>query len=274
VSEPGGTDDSTAADLRAEDIHAPNDQQAATPIANGGRRRKGGRGEKSMVPEATFTSYYGRPVVRPSPWEADIPAYLFLGGLAGGSSLLAAGADLTRRPELRRSARTTALVAVSLSAVALIHDLGRPERFHHMLRVAKVTSPMSVGTWILTAYGPMAGIAAITEARPAASGVRARLAAWPLVALHRAQHRRAGGIRGSCPRLIHRGAAHRHGHADLARREVAPALRVRGQRGRGVRGHGHGVRAARAERPSASGSLSRARRSTCSSRTRWSSPWV
>ena len=166
MSEPGGADDSTAANLQAEDIHAPNDQQAVTPIAEPGRRRKGGRGEKSMVPEATFTSYYGRPVVRPSPWEADIPAYLFLGGLAGGSSLLAAGADLTRRPELRRSARTTALVAVSLSAVALIHDLGRPERFHHMLRVAKVTSPMSVGTWILTAYGPMAGIAAITEARP------------------------------------------------------------------------------------------------------------
>ena len=51
-----------------------------------------------MVPEATFTSYYGRPVVKPSPWENDIPAYLFLGGLAAGSSLLAAGADVTGRP--------------------------------------------------------------------------------------------------------------------------------------------------------------------------------
>ena len=48
-----------------------------------------------MVPEATFTSYYGRPIVKPSPWEADIPAYLFAGGLAAGSSLIAAGADLT-----------------------------------------------------------------------------------------------------------------------------------------------------------------------------------
>ncbi len=44
-----------------------------------------------MVPPATFTSYYGRPVVKPSPWEADIPAYLFFGGLAAGSSLLARG---------------------------------------------------------------------------------------------------------------------------------------------------------------------------------------
>jgi formate-dependent nitrite reductase membrane component NrfD len=117
-----------------------------------------------MVPPAEFVSYYGRPIVKASPWEADIPAYLFLGGLAGGSSLLAAGADLTGRPGLRRSSRLTALAAVTVSFAALVHDLGRPARFHHMLRVAKVTSPMSVGTWILTAYGPMAGLAAISEA--------------------------------------------------------------------------------------------------------------
>ncbi len=59
------------------------------------RRRTG---EQSMVPEAKFTSYYGRPVVKPSPWEVDIPAYLFAGGLAAGSSLLAAGADPDRPP--------------------------------------------------------------------------------------------------------------------------------------------------------------------------------
>ena len=32
-----------------------------------------------------------------------------------------------------------------------------------MLRVAKPTSPMSVGTWILTAFGPAAGLAAVAE---------------------------------------------------------------------------------------------------------------
>ena len=130
------------------------------------RRLKGGRrGERAMVPDAEFTSYYGRPIVKASPWQVDIPAYLFLGGLAGGSSLLALGADLSGRPTMRRSARATALGAVTLSAVALIHDLGKPARFHHMLRVAKPTSPMSVGTWILTAYGPMAGLAALSELR-------------------------------------------------------------------------------------------------------------
>ena len=133
----------------------------------GGRRRKGGgdRGERAMVPPAEFTSYYGRPIVKASPWEHDIPAYLFLGGVAAGSSLLAAGADLTDRPALRRTGRFGSLVGLTLSMVALIHDLGRPERFHHMLRVAKVTSPMSVGTWILTGYGPFAGLAAVAEGR-------------------------------------------------------------------------------------------------------------
>ncbi|MGZ6792188.1 MAG: NrfD/PsrC family molybdoenzyme membrane anchor subunit [Mycobacteriales bacterium] len=116
-----------------------------------------------MVPPATFTSYYGRPVLKASPWEKDIPAYLFLGGLAAGSSLLGAGADLTGRPRLRRSGRLSALVAITVSFAALVHDLGKPSRFVNMLRVAKPTSPMSVGTWILSAYGPLAGLAAVTE---------------------------------------------------------------------------------------------------------------
>jgi len=116
-----------------------------------------------MVPDATFTSYYGRPVVKAAPWEADIPVYLFMGGLAAGSSLLAAGADLTQRPTLRRTGRLAALGALSVSMLALVHDLGRPERFVNMLRVVKPTSPMSVGTWILTAYAPGAVLAAGAE---------------------------------------------------------------------------------------------------------------
>lgn len=138
---------------------------SGTPRAatGGKRRRRGVRGEQPMVPDAEFTSYYGRPVVKPSPWSADIPAYFMLGGLAAGSSLLGAGADLTGRPALRRSSRATAVGAITLCFAALVHDLGRPARFHHMLRVAKATSPMSVGTWILTVYGPAAALAAVGE---------------------------------------------------------------------------------------------------------------
>jgi formate-dependent nitrite reductase membrane component NrfD len=116
-----------------------------------------------MVPPATFTSYYGRPVVKASPWENDIPAYFFLGGLAAGSSLLAAGADLRGLPKLRRSARIAALVGGAAGSAALIHDLGRPARFLNMLRAAKPTSPMSMGTWVLAVFGPAASLAGAAE---------------------------------------------------------------------------------------------------------------
>ncbi|HJQ00062.1 MAG TPA: NrfD/PsrC family molybdoenzyme membrane anchor subunit [Jatrophihabitans sp.] len=136
--------------------------QRAVVGSRGGRRRRRSA-ERQMVPDATFTSYYGRPIVKPAPWTADIPGYLFFGGLAGGSALLGAGADLTGRPALRRTARFGALGAVAASGYLLVHDLGRPSRFLNMLRVAKPTSPMSVGTWILSAFGPAAGVAAAAE---------------------------------------------------------------------------------------------------------------
>ncbi|WP_188893911.1 NrfD/PsrC family molybdoenzyme membrane anchor subunit [Microlunatus endophyticus] len=130
-------------------------------------RRGGGRREQPVVPDANFVSYYGRPVVRASPWKADIPTYFFAGGLAAGSSLLAAGADLTGRPGLRRATRIAALGSVGVSLYTLVHDLGRPARALNMLRVIKPTSPMSMGTWSLTAFGPLAGVAAVAEVAPA-----------------------------------------------------------------------------------------------------------
>ncbi|MEV1289257.1 NrfD/PsrC family molybdoenzyme membrane anchor subunit [Micromonospora sp. NPDC049679] len=135
----------------------------------GGRRGGGrGRGEREgiTVPPVEFSSYYGRPILKAPVWKHDIPAYLFTGGLAAGTSLIAAGADLTGRPALRRAARVTSLAALGASTYFLINDLGRPERFHHMLRVAKLTSPMSVGTWILAMLGPAAGVAAVSEVGP------------------------------------------------------------------------------------------------------------
>ncbi|BEP11762.1 polysulfide reductase NrfD [Acidothermaceae bacterium B102] len=130
----------------------------------GGRKRRRRGGEQLMVPPAEPVSYYGRPVIKAPVWSArDIAGYLFTGGLAGASSVVAGGAELTGRPVLARAAKVTALGAVSVSGVLLVHDLGRPERFYNMLRVFKLTSPMSVGSWILTAYAPFAGIAALTE---------------------------------------------------------------------------------------------------------------
>lgn len=144
-------------------MSASNREPAGIESARRGRRRD--RGERAMVPEATFTSYYGRPVIKAPTWKArDIAGYLFLGGLAGGSSIVAAGADLTGRRRLARATRIGALVSVTLSGGALVHDLGRPSRFYNMLRVVKLTSPMSIGSWILAAYGPLAAGAAASEA--------------------------------------------------------------------------------------------------------------
>jgi len=152
-----------------EAITGANHLGAAERSGDGGedrarRRRRGGRGERAMVPPAEFTSYYGKPIVKEPTWAAlDIAGYLFLGGLAGASSTLAAGAELTGRPGLARPLKLGAAGAISLSLLALIRDLGRPERFLNMLRVFKPTSPMSVGVWILSAYAPAAVAAAAAE---------------------------------------------------------------------------------------------------------------
>ena len=122
--------------------------------------------EQLAVPRAEFRSYYGRPILKKPVWNWMIAAYLFSGGLSAGSAMLAAGGDLTGRPDLCKVSRIGALTSVLASLYFLIGDLGRPERFHHMLRVAKPTSPMSMGTWMLSAYGPGAGLAGVAELMP------------------------------------------------------------------------------------------------------------
>jgi len=120
--------------------------------------------EHPVVPDAQFSSYYGRPVIKEPVWQApDVAGYLFFGGLAGASSVLAASAHVSGHRDVARVAKLTALGAISLSAAALVHDLGRPARFTNMLRVFKPSSPMSVGSWLLAGYGPVAGAAAVSE---------------------------------------------------------------------------------------------------------------
>ena len=121
-----------------------------------GRRR----GEQTVVPEAEFRSYYGRQILKTPTWEPlDIAGYLFLGGLAGASGVLAEGAAWTGRPALERVARLAAVGSVGLGTVALVHDLGRPSRFANMLRVLKPTSPMSVGSFILAPFSGLSTVA-------------------------------------------------------------------------------------------------------------------
>lgn len=140
------------------------------------QQRRRGRGEQLMVPDAEFRSYYDRPIIKPPVWKVpDVPTYLYLGGVAGVSSATAALADATGRPVLRRVGRLAAAFGATVSVGALVHDLGRPTRFLHMLRVFKPTSPLSVGSWILAPFGALAGATAASELTGIAPGL-ARLA--------------------------------------------------------------------------------------------------
>jgi formate-dependent nitrite reductase membrane component NrfD len=114
-----------------------------------------------MVPRARPDSYYGKPIIKVPIWGSpEVPGYFFLGGLAGASGVLAGFAHAAGNHELARALKVASVGAVGLSGAALVADLGRPERFLNMLRVAKVTSPMSVGTWLLSAFGGAITVAA------------------------------------------------------------------------------------------------------------------
>ncbi|WP_316752030.1 NrfD/PsrC family molybdoenzyme membrane anchor subunit [Streptomyces herbicida] len=124
-----------------------------------------GERESLMVPRAEFRSYYGRPILKRPTWKMpDVPAYLFLGGTAGASATMAAVAELTGRRELAGTGRWVAAAASVAGVTALVHDLGRPERFTYMLRVLKPTSPLSVGSWILAPFSALATASAASLA--------------------------------------------------------------------------------------------------------------
>jgi len=120
-------------------------------------------GESRMVPEARPTSYYGRPVLKEPVWRWQIPAYFFTGGLAAGSAVLGLGARIGGNGRLGRVARLAAVGASAASGGLLVADLGRPARFYNMLRVAKPTSPMSVGSWLLAVFAPATAVAAACD---------------------------------------------------------------------------------------------------------------
>ena len=117
-----------------------------------------------MVPEPDFQSYYGRQIIKTPTWKTpDVPLYLFLGGLAGASAVLAEGAALTGNAPLERVARMAAASGAGIGTVFLIHDLGRPTRFLNMFRVFKVTSPLSVGSYILAPFSALSSAAAASH---------------------------------------------------------------------------------------------------------------
>lgn len=127
------------------------------------------------APVAADPSYYDRPVLKAPVWSWEIPLYYYVGGASGATLALGAAALVDGSGELHRMMRRCrwiAMLGCSLSGVLLIDDLGRPERFLNMLRVFRPTSPMNLGTWILSGASATAMTAGLFMGR---SGLARRI---------------------------------------------------------------------------------------------------
>jgi formate-dependent nitrite reductase membrane component NrfD len=129
----------------------------------------------SQVRSNPQETYHNQPALKAPHWRWLVITYFFLGGMAGGTQVIASLCDLCghrRDRPLVRIGRYFALAAVTVCPILLILDLMRPDRFYNMLRVFKLRSPMSLGTWILTTFSTVSGLAAVRQA--AADGLFGR----------------------------------------------------------------------------------------------------
>jgi formate-dependent nitrite reductase membrane component NrfD len=115
----------------------------------------------------TGPTYYGRPQLKAAPFnKAAVGGYIFLAGLSGAAALLTAIIERTRgrtAEDVVRRGRYLSLLAPTVGPMLLIFDLHTPQRFYNMLRIAKATSPMSIGTWILMSFSAFAGLSGFAQ---------------------------------------------------------------------------------------------------------------
>ncbi len=113
----------------------------------------------------TGRGYAADEVTKAPNWHRLVAWDMLFNNMTTGLFLASAAGDLARPGlfvPLTRLAYPLALLFLTADLLCLVLDLGDPLRFHHMLRVFKPSSPMSLGTWCLTAYSlPLTVIAAI-----------------------------------------------------------------------------------------------------------------
>ncbi len=139
-------------------IHAPDEKPETGRDAHDTIRRPG---------KWDGPTYYGRSQLKSAPFNNwVVGGYILLAGLSGSSAIIGAAAEATQghagRP-LARRARYISLLAPTIGSALLVWDLHTPQRFYNMMRVAKRTSPMSIGTWILLAFTGAASVAAAAQ---------------------------------------------------------------------------------------------------------------
>jgi formate-dependent nitrite reductase membrane component NrfD len=111
-------------------------------------------------------TYYQCPAVKPSGYGWLVWSYTYVAGLTGGAEIIAAIADLTGRPRLSsvvRCGRYLAATAAVIGPALLIADLHTPQRFFNMLRIFRSTSPMSIGSYILSGFSLSSSLAALGQ---------------------------------------------------------------------------------------------------------------
>jgi hypothetical protein len=114
--------------------------------------------------------YAARPVTKAPEWHGLVAWDMLFNNLTTGLFLTAALGELTAPDVFTRVAKAAYPLALALlfaDLLCLVLDLGDPLRFHHMLRVFKPTSPMSLGTWCLTVYSLPLTVAAALSLLPA-----------------------------------------------------------------------------------------------------------
>jgi formate-dependent nitrite reductase membrane component NrfD len=137
-------------------------------------RDRNGQGDRGVEtshhpktdPRRDDTNYYGIPPLKPAHWTWEIYTYFWVGGIGAGVHLISTIARLLGYEDkaLMRTSRYTLLAAMIISPILLILDLGRPERFLNMLRILKLRSPMSLGSWALSILGALSGLLATFQA--------------------------------------------------------------------------------------------------------------
>ena len=185
----------------------------------------GSRNGSVTATGTTMDSYYGRPIIKEPVWTREIPWYFFTGGIAGASSVLHGLARLTGNTRLAKTSLYVGAAADAVSPLLLIKDLGRPERFLNMFRVFKVTSPLSVGSWILLVSGGASNTAAVLELTGRLRPVKWAAELVSFASFDADERERLGRL---FVTLVERGVAKRPSNATLVERlERALARRPR-----------------------------------------------